>query len=82
MKLKRFSKKELRWDFYPRMMNLMKNGFEIEAYIMMLSIWNFARFRYAVRNFNLDKFCSTIKKLEPVFKKFSGQKFKSIGLLP
>ncbi|MDP3696417.1 MAG: hypothetical protein Q8R55_00085, partial [Candidatus Taylorbacteria bacterium] len=80
MKFKHFSKKELRWDFYPRMMNLMKHGFDIEAYIMMLSIWNFARFRYAVRSFNLDKFCNTIQKLEPVFKKFLDQTFKSIDL--
>lgn len=78
--IKHFSEKELRWDFYPRMMNLMKHGFDIEAYIMMLSIWNFARFRYAVRSFDLDNFCEIIKKLEPVFRKFSGQTFEKIDL--
>ena len=58
----------------------MKHDFEIEAYLLILSTWNFARFRYAVRSFNLDKFCNTIKKLEPLFKKFLGQTFKSIDL--
>lgn len=79
-KLKKFSKKELRWDFYPMFLNLIKNKLEIEAYLLMLSTWNFACFRYAVRGFNLDNFIRTFKKLEPKFKKFSKLNFKAINL--
>lgn len=62
-------------------LNLMKNGFEIEAYLLMLSIWNFARFRYAVRNFNIDNFKKTTKRLDPIFKKFRTLDFKTINLI-
>jgi len=54
--IKKFSKKELRWDFYPMFLKLIKSGFKIEALLLMLSTWNFASFRYAVRSFNLDYF--------------------------
>ena len=42
----------------------MKNGFEVEAYLLILATWNFARFRYAVRGFKLSNFQKIIKKLE------------------
>lgn len=79
MKLKRFTDREIRWDFYSMFLNLMRKGFEIEAFILILSTWNFARFRYAVRSFNLDKFKDTIKKLSPIFKKFEKCDFKTIN---
>jgi len=79
MKLKRFTDKEIRWDFYPMFLDLMQNGFEIEAFLLILSTWNFARFRYAMRSFNLDKFKNTIKKLNPIFKKFEKCDFKTIN---
>lgn len=77
-KIKIFSKKELRWDFYPMFFKLMKNGFKIEAFLLMLSTWNFACFRYAVRGFNLDNFVKTISRLQPFFKKFKDKNFKTI----
>lgn len=77
MKLKKFSKRELRWDFYPMFLNLMQKGLKTEAFLLMLSIWNFARFRYAVRSFNLDKFENTIRKLNPLFEKFKKLDFKT-----
>ena len=45
MKLKKFTDREIRWDFYPMFLDLMQNGFEIEAFLLILSTWNFARFR-------------------------------------
>lgn len=78
--IKYFSKKELRWDLYPRFLNLMKNGFEIEAYLLILATWNFASFRYAIRSFNLDRFIRVLKNLEPDYKKFDGLDFKTIKL--
>lgn len=77
-KLVRFSKKELRWDFYPIFLKLMKRGLEIEAFLLILSTWNFARFRYAVRTFNLDKFIKAVKNSEPLFRKFYKCDFRTI----
>ena len=79
IKLQKFSKKELRWDFYPMFLNLMKKGLETEAYLLILSTWNFACFRYAVRGFNLDNFTSILKKIEPKFKKFKKLDFRTIN---
>lgn len=79
-KLVKFSEKELKNDFYPMFLNLMKRGFKIEAFLLMLSTWNFACFRYAVRGFNLDGFIKTIKRLNPSFKKFQKEDFKTINL--
>lgn len=77
--LRRFSKKELRNDFYPMFLKLVKNGFKTEAYLLMLSTWNFACFRYALRRFNLDKFIKTMEKLEPLFKKLRKEDFERIN---
>jgi hypothetical protein len=77
-KLERFNKKELRWDFYPMFLNLMKKGLETETYLFMLSTWNFACFRYALRGFNLDRFKLALKKLELNFKKFKKLDFQTI----
>ena len=78
-KLKRFSKKELRWDFYPMFLKLINNGFEIEALLFMLSTWNFASFRYALRGFNLDKFIKTIDKVKITLKPLREKSFRNIN---
>jgi hypothetical protein len=79
-KLKQFSKRELRWDFYPMFLGLMQKGLDIEACLLILSTWNFAWFRYVARRFNLDRFKSTIKGLNPSFKKFDSLNFRNIDL--
>lgn len=76
--LKNFSKKELRWDYYPMFLELMRKGFETEAFIFMLSTWNFARFRFAIKTFDLDRFNKIMRGLEPRFKKFYTRSFKTI----
>jgi hypothetical protein len=48
----------------------MRNGFKIEVFSVNIVYLNFARFRYAMCGFNSDKFKNTIKKLNPIFKKF------------
>jgi len=78
-KLLKFNKRELRWDFYPMFLNLMKKGLKTEAYLLMLSTWNFACFRYAVRGFNLDNFVLTLKRIESSFKKFKKLDFRTIN---
>lgn len=79
-KLKTFSEKALRRDFYPTFVKMMNAGFETEAYLMMLSIWNFARFRYAVKTFKIDHFEKIIQQVRPLFLKLEREDFGSMDL--
>jgi len=45
----------------------------------MMATWNFARFRYAVRTFNLVEFERETKELETIFQKFYSKDFKTIN---
>jgi len=75
-----FTEKEVRWDYYPMFQKLMDKGCEIEAFMFILSTWNFARFRYVMRDFDLDAFTDTIKKLNHSFQKIQHEDFKTINL--
>ncbi len=74
------SDKELRWDFFPMFEKLMKKGLETEAYLFMMSTWNFARFRYAIRGFNLTSFQEKIKSLSALFSRFNNTDISKIKL--
>jgi len=78
-KLQTFTKKEVRWDYYPMFLKLMDKGCEIEAFMFILSTWNFARFRYVMREFDLDTFTDTVKKLSHSFQKMQHEDFKTIN---
>ena len=69
---------QLRTEVYPMCLNLMEKGMEIEAYIIILSTWNFASFRYAMRTFDLRKFKRTLIKIEPLYKKLENLNFKTV----
>lgn len=77
--LKIHTKEQLRWDLYPIFLKLMKNGFEIEALLFILSTWNFARFRYVMRTFDLDNFKSIMKKVKPRFNNIKRENFQKIN---
>ena len=78
-KLKIFGKKELRNDLYFNFLKMIENGFQTEAFLLMMATWNFARFRYAVRTFNLVEFERETKELETIFQKFYSKDFKTIN---
>jgi len=78
-KLFKFSERELRWDFYPMFFKLIKKGCKIEAFLLMLSTWNFACFRYAVRGFNLDQFVKAIRHVEFLLRGLRREDFKTIN---
>jgi hypothetical protein len=63
------------WD---RAKVLIERGFEIEAYILILATWNFARFRYFMKKFDLRKFQDVITKVNPIFKKLENKQFESV----
>jgi len=78
--IKEFQKiEDARDQLWDRAQALIEKGFEIEAYILILATWNFARFRYFMKNFDLRKFHDVIKKINPIFKKFKNKQFKNVN---
>lgn len=74
-----FKRLEDRSDFYDLSMNLIDKGFEIEAFLLILSTWNSAIFRYVVNHFDIGGFKNTIEKeCNPIFEKL---KYKDIQLV-
>ena len=69
-----------RGEFWFMAQKLMKEGYDIEAYILILATWNFAAWRNGMRTFDLKKFKETIKNLEPTLKKFKNKKFENANL--
>lgn len=80
LRMRNFSKETARGEFYPMFLNMTNEGFETEAMIFMLSTWNFARFRYAIKNFDLDKFIKALKKIDPFFKSLEKENFETIDI--
>lgn len=77
-KLVTFTDKDLRWDYYPMFLNLMKKGYEIEAYILILATWNSSRFRFVNNKFDLYAFQDQINKIRPFFDKMKHEDFQTI----
>jgi hypothetical protein len=75
-----FERLERRADFFALASNLMRNGFEIEAYIILLATWNFASFRYASKEFDLTYFRNEIDILKPHFDTLKNERFESIDI--
>jgi hypothetical protein len=78
--IKEFSETEDSHEFWPMARNLLLKGYEIEAYILILATWNFAGFRYLLKDFDLGKFRSTIKNLNSHFDKLKNLTFEKADL--
>lgn len=76
---KEFDNIEKRGSFYNMAVGLINNSFEMEAYFLILATWNFARFRYAVNNFDINGFKEKIKELDPCFDKLKDKDFRTIN---
>jgi len=68
---------EKRGSFYDMAVELINNNFEIEAYLLFLATWNFANFRYAVKDFDINNFKIKIVTLKPYFDKLKKEEFSS-----
>jgi hypothetical protein len=76
-KVEKFPRLEpARDQFYFMALNLLKRGYELEAYILILATWNFAGFRYILTHFNLDSFRKTINEINPLFESLDSQNFR------
>ena len=58
---------------------LLHEGYVIDAYLLILATWNFARFRYAMKEFDLKGFEKTVTVLEPSFSKLKNDRFESVN---
>lgn len=75
---KEFDEIEKRGSFYNMAVDLINNNFEMEAYFLILATWNFARFRYAVNDFDINGFKEKIKELDSYFDKLKDEDFRTI----
>jgi len=76
---KEFDAIEKRGSFYNMAIGLINNNFEMEAYFLILATWNFARFRYAINNFDINGFKEKIKELNPYFNRLINEDFRTIN---
>jgi len=77
----RFKKiEDARDQLWGRSKNLIRKGFETEAYILILATWNFAGFRFVMKDFKLAEFNKVINKVNPIFNKLSHMRFEDIDL--
>ncbi len=66
-----------RSQLYEIGLRMIRSDFEIEAYLLILATWNFARFRYVLREFDLDRFRNTITAVNPVFERLAPHSFET-----
>jgi hypothetical protein len=74
----KFDETEKRGSFYNMALTLFDNNFEIEAYFLILTTWNFAVFRYALKDFDIDGFKEQIRKLNVHFEIIKNEKLQTI----
>lgn len=77
--LEKFDQLENRGSYYPMFLNMIEKGFETEAFLFILSTWNFATFRYAMKDFDLNSFKEVVMELKPYFNKFKDQSLEKIN---
>ena len=69
-----------RWYCWQRAQILLKEGYDFDAYNIILLSWNFAYHRYLMKKFDYKKFINTLEELEPYFKSLEHTTFQSINL--
>jgi hypothetical protein len=65
--LKQFDKIEKRTGFFRLASNLVKENKYIEAYVIILATWNFAGFRFFLKEFDLNSFRELLDSIEKEF---------------
>lgn len=75
----KFNELEKRGTFYPMFLNMIEKGFETEAFLFILSTWNFATFRYTMKEFDLNNFKKVVENLKSYFIKFKDKTIETIN---
>lgn len=68
-------RKSFRGQLYQMALDLLGAGREIEAYLLILATWNFARFRYFMKTFDLETFRDAIATAQPHFQRLASYSF-------
>lgn len=71
--------KDARDQLWDRARNLVKEGFEVEAYILILATWDFAYFRFVMKKFDLHKLEETMKRVTPIFEGLKNKRFEDVN---
>ena len=78
--IKEFNRLENRGSYYPMFLRMIEKNLKTEAFLFILSTWNFAVFRYAMKEFDLNNFEELVKSLDPLFERFNDQNIRDIKL--
>jgi hypothetical protein len=65
-------RKPMRAQLYYSALRLIDAGFRTEAHLLILATWNFARFRYVTRTFNLEEYQGTLDCLTKLLNPLDG----------
>jgi hypothetical protein len=58
----------MRAQLYYRALALIHAGFRLDAHLLILATWNFARFRYVTRDFDVPGYDSTLATLDELLR--------------
>jgi len=72
-----FEIKEERAKFYEMARNQSMLGFKAEACVILMGTWNFAAWRYGVKEFDKNKYDQLMHSLEPIFIELSSERFEA-----
>jgi len=75
-----FKQREGRAAFYDLAVNLMDRNLPVEGCILLLSTWNFASFRYAVKSFDVGRFRKVLQESGVILSRMRDQSIRAIEL--
>ncbi len=75
----KFEDLEKRGSFYDMALNLIDNGFDIEACILVLSTWNSSVFRYVVSTFDIMGFKKEVLECKRSLENLKDEKFEKVN---
>lgn len=67
----------MRFQLYDMGLRLIQSDYEMEAYLLILATWNFARFRYVTRTFDLKRFREAVDTVRPLFAKVAAENLET-----
>jgi hypothetical protein len=70
----------MRAALYYRALKLIAAGFVVDAHILILATWNFARFRYVTRSFDLSAYEATLTRLAGALSRFGDHDLMGVDL--
>ena len=72
-----FGIEEGRAGFYEMAKGQSLLGFKAEACVILMGTWNFAAWRYGVKEFDRKKYDYLMHALSPIFQELSGERFET-----